>query len=269
MGIFNWMQNKFNGKQEKKSPDFASTSKKKDASNEEIYVDELDRWPQTLLSIGTFGNKNGEEPRKSDESNSCSSQDPSDVTLDDFNKIQEFLKSLFTMKPKLGTTGTDKMEEERTNQQLSRILNCPLSFELVRSSFQKLYDEFEKNGGGNISPDMKIILSKAKDMLANKSKAIKQKSLRFLLKKTFLCRGGFAPGPDFVNSMPESRMEKVLRALLHKKIYPQYNTSISTKKYLDNKEAQTKHESEMEDKETDKCKWVKTDSEYIVLDLEI
>jgi hypothetical protein len=54
---------------------------------------------------------------------------------------------------------------------------------------------------------------------------------------------------------------KVLRALLHKKIYPQSNTSISTRKYLENKEAETRDESEMEEKEIDRCKWVKTDSE--------
>jgi hypothetical protein len=54
---------------------------------------------------------------------------------------------------------------------------------------------------------------------------------------------------------------KVLRALLHKKIYPRSSTSISTNKYLENKEEQTRDESEMEEKETDRCKWVKTDSE--------
>lgn len=173
-----------------------------DALNEDINTDELDRWPQALLSIGTFGNKNREEPKNYDEKNdSCSSQDVSDFTLEEFNKIQEMLKSLFTMKPKLGTTGMD--------QQLSRILNCPSRFEIIRASFQKLYDEFEKNGGGNISPDMKIILSKAKDMLTNKSRTIKQKSLRFVLKKIFLGRGSSMSGPNFTNPMPESRMEKV------------------------------------------------------------
>ncbi|KAF3326530.1 hypothetical protein FCM35_KLT08160 [Carex littledalei] len=260
------MQNKFKGKQEKKTCDSVSTSKHGDASNEDICTDELDHWPQALLSIGTFGNKNREEAKKGDECDSSSSQDPCDFTLEEFNKIQEMLKSLFTMKPKWGTTG---MEEERTNQQLSKILNCPSRFELIRASFQKLYDEFENNGGGNLSPDMKIILSKAKDMLTNKSRTIKQKSLRFVLKKIFLGKGCSVPGPKLTNLMPESRMEKVLRALLHKKIYPQSNTSISTKKYLENKEAQMINESEIEEKETDRCKWVKTDSEFIVLDLEI
>lgn len=176
-----------------------------DASNE----DELDHWPQALLSIGTFGNKNQEEVKKGDECDSSSSQDPCDFSLEEFNKIQEMLKSLFTMKPKWGTTGMDRMEEERTNQQLSKILNCPSRFELIRASFQKLYDEFENNGGGNLSPDMKIILSKAKDMLTNKSRTIKQKSLRFVLKKIFLGKGCSVPGPKLTNPMPESRMEKV------------------------------------------------------------
>lgn len=162
-----------------------------------------------MLSIGTFGNKNREEAKKGDECDSSSSQDPCDFTLEEFNKIQEMLKSLFTMKPKWGTAGMDRMEEERTNQQLSKILNCPSRFELIRASFQKLYDEFENNGGGNLSPDMKIILSKAKDMLTNKSRTIKQKSLRFVLKKIFLGKSCSVPGPKLTNPMPESRMEKV------------------------------------------------------------
>jgi hypothetical protein len=162
-----------------------------------------------LLSIGTFGNQNREEPKNSDENDSCSSQDPSDFTPEEFNNIQEMLKSLFTMKPKLGKAGMDTIEEERRNQQLNRILNCPSRFEIIRASFQKLYDEFEKNGGGNISPDLKIILSKAKDMLTNKSRRIKQKSLRFVLNKIFLGRGGSVSGPNLTNPMPESRMEKV------------------------------------------------------------
>lgn len=169
----------------------------------------MDHWPQALLSIGTFGNKNREEAKKGDECDSSSSQDPCDFTLEEFNKIQEMVKSLFTMKPKWGTTVMDRMEEERTNQQLSKILNCPSRFELIRASFQKLYDEFENNGGGNLSPDMKIILSKAKDMLTNKSRTIKQKSLRFVLKKIFLGKGCSVPGPKLTNPMPESRMEKV------------------------------------------------------------
>jgi hypothetical protein len=191
------------------SINFSSFFPTADASNEDIYTDELDRWPQALLSIGTFGNKNREEPIKRDENDSCSSQDPSDFTPEEFNKIQEMLKSLLTVKPKLGKTGMDKMEEERRNQQLNRILNCPSRFEIIRASFQKLYDEFEKNGGGNISPDLKIILSKAKDMLTNKSRRMKQRSLKFVLKKIFLGGGGSVLGPNLSNPMPESRMEKV------------------------------------------------------------
>ncbi|KAJ3673667.1 hypothetical protein LUZ60_005659 [Juncus effusus] len=256
MRILNWVGNKFKGWQDKKSCDSVPITNQ-NASNQDF-----DHCSQTLLSIGTFGNKHVGNPKSHDGSDgSCSSQNNDDSTLE---KLQEELKMLFSLKPK--SNGTEKIEEEKTNLQLSKILNYPS--ELIRASFQKLFDEFEKTGGANISPDMKIILSKAKEILANKSNGIRQKSVSFLLKKVFLCSGGFVPGPNLRDRMPESRMERILRALLHKKIYPQNSTWNSTKKYLGNKDEEKRYQAENEEKK-DGCKWVKTDSEYIVLDLEL
>ncbi|KAL8456550.1 hypothetical protein ACS0TY_034681 [Phlomoides rotata] len=97
----------------------------------------------------------------------------------------------------------------------------------------------------------------------NKKRGIGKKSFSFLIKKAFLCTGGFPPSPMLRDPLPDlkldhSRMEKILRAMLHKKIYPQRPTT--SKKYLENDE-------EHEEGNHESSKWVKTDSEYIVLEI--
>ncbi|KAM1047306.1 hypothetical protein ACFX1X_026946 [Malus domestica] len=81
------------------------------------------------------------------------------------------------------------------------------------------------------------------------------KSLSFLLKKVFVCSSGFAPAaaaPGLRDPVPESRMEKILRAILHKNIYPRSSSTstMSMKKYLENSNPKSA-----------KAKWDKTDSE--------
>ena len=57
--------------------------------------------------------------------------------------------------------------------------------------------------------------------------------------------------------------QQILRAILHKKIYPQSTSPNATaKKYLENKYmAKTDNEDELIDKANEGNKWVKTDSE--------
>ncbi|KAF2304136.1 hypothetical protein GH714_027989 [Hevea brasiliensis] len=104
----------------------------------------------------------------------------------------------------------------------------------------------------------------------NTGSAIKRKSLSFLLKKMLVCRGGFTPTPSLRDQVPESRMEKMLRAVLHKKVYPQNPSSNSSaKKYLENKHKprSVDREDDRNHKDDEGSKWVKTDSEYIVLEI--
>ncbi|KAF7814012.1 sm-like protein LSM1B [Senna tora] len=83
----------------------------------------------------------------------------------------------------------------------------------------------------------------------------------------FVCGSGFAaaPQPSLRDTLQESRMEKLLRTLLHKKIYSQSSSSrpSSTKKCLEDKKMPRKRNEDepTEDKTGDGCKWVKTDSE--------
>ncbi|CAN6886342.1 unnamed protein product, partial [Brassica oleracea] len=66
----------------------------------------------------------------------------------------------------------------------------------------------------------------------------KKKSLSFLLKKMFVCTSGFKTPPPLLDlsrgdSFPNTRMEKMLRTILNKKIHPQSSNN-TAKKYLEN-----------------------------------
>ncbi|OIW13530.1 hypothetical protein TanjilG_29271 [Lupinus angustifolius] len=123
----------------------------------------------------------------------------------------------------------------------------------------------------NIEKTLSVILGKCKEICAdNKKKSVGKKSLSFLLKKMFVCRSGFAPTPTLRDTLQESKMEKLLRTILHKKIYSQQNSSqpSSMNKCLEDKKIQKKmKDDEAKKKVINGCKWVKTDSEYIVLEI--
>jgi hypothetical protein len=61
-----------------------------------------------------------------------------------------------------------------------------------------------------VQANTEVVTSRRKDIWADTSTAaINKKSLSFLLKKMFICGGGFSPTPSLKNQVPESRMEKV------------------------------------------------------------
>ncbi|TVU37969.1 hypothetical protein EJB05_11315, partial [Eragrostis curvula] len=117
---------------------------------------------------------------------------------------------------------------------LDRFLNCPSSLEVDR----RLSLRHAAGENGEFSPDTQIILSKARDLLVNSNgAAIKQKSFKFLLKKMFACRGGFGPAPTLKDPV-ESRMEKLFRTMLQKKMSARpssANAASSRKYYLEDK----------------------------------
>ncbi|XP_072990297.1 protein NEGATIVE GRAVITROPIC RESPONSE OF ROOTS-like [Typha latifolia] len=263
MRILNWMQNKFNGAQEKKRSDIGSSSSGR-VPIPDVGKEELNNLPHPLLSIGTFGNKNlKEEPQRHE-----SSEDLPDFTLEEVRKLQEELTKLLRRKSK---SSSHKSEtgggEEKASLPLDRFLNCPSSLEVDRTAGPKCSGDVDTDdNGGEFSPNTKIILCKARDLIASNRSAIKQKSLKFLLKKMFVCSGGFAPSPS-LKDPTESRMEKIMRTLLHKKFFHQSSSSTSTKKYLENKPIERAQEDEKDDKGDGSYRWVKTDSEYIVLEI--
>ncbi|XP_039145673.1 protein NEGATIVE GRAVITROPIC RESPONSE OF ROOTS-like [Dioscorea cayenensis subsp. rotundata] len=254
MRILNWMQKKFNGKPDnKRSFDPVSISAPSYDRKEEF-----SDWPQALLAIGTFGNKEISEKQETtqhdDESSEDelhedeTSQDLQDFTLEEVTKLQNELTKLLKHKPKPKPDAPEITGEDRANLPLNRFLNCPSSLEVERIA--------------NIN-EAKIILNKAKDALMDNGSKIRRRSISFLLKKMFVCKSGLPPMPNIRDSVPESKIDKLLRMILHKKIYPPSSTPTLLKKYLDKKQ----DEKRIKDEEDEGCKWVKTDSEFIVLEM--
>lgn len=134
-----------------------------------------------------------------------------DFTIEEVKKLQDALNKLLRRaKSKSSSSrGSGATDEDRASQlPLDRFLNCPSSLEVDRRiSLRHAAGDGGENG--EFSPDTQIILSKARDLLVNSNgTAIKKKSFKFLLKKMFVCHGGFAPAPSLKDPV-ESRMEKV------------------------------------------------------------
>ncbi|XP_077234645.1 protein DEEPER ROOTING 1-like [Tasmannia lanceolata] len=266
MKILNWVQNKLNGRQrDRKSTTTSTTGYKIQEARQEEFSD----WPNGLLAIGTFGNNQlKEESDIHDQStdNSLPSEDLSDFTAEEVGKLQKQLTKLLSLKP---VSIVVESGGEKDNLPLDKFLNCPTSLEVDRTDCLRFCDDLNDNDG-SCSRSTSFILSKGKEVCIDNSSAIRQRSLSFLLKKMFVCHGGFAPAPSISlrDQIPESRMEKLLRAILHKKVYPQSSASTSTKKYLGSKQTtKIDTQDQTQERTNDGCKWVKTDSDFIVLEI--
>ncbi|KAK7275567.1 hypothetical protein RIF29_16686 [Crotalaria pallida] len=261
MKFLSWMQNKLGGKQDNRKPN-TNTTHSYHAKQE--HVEELSDRTHDLLAIGTFGNSSEIKEILDNQNNledPSTSEEIADFTPEEIGKLQKELTKLLRKKP--------NVEKEISELPLDRFLNCPSSLEVDRRISNALCsDSGDKEE--DIEKTLSLILGKCKDIFAdNKKKSIGKKSISFLLKKMFVCRSGFAPAPSLRDTLQESRMEKLLRTILHKKIYAQNSSRASSmKKYLeDTKITRNKNEDELEERSDEGCKWVKTDSEYIVLEI--
>ncbi|KAL6134735.1 hypothetical protein ACLB2K_066963 [Fragaria x ananassa] len=269
MRLFGWVQDKLHGKQGNKKPNTASTSTHhvKPEPGEEF-----SDWPHSLLAIGTFGNNNLKESTDYQSQHIQEEPSSSDEILENFTpeevgKLHKELTKLLTRKPDI--------EKEIAALPLDRFLNCPSSLEVDRRTSNALCSDSDDHKDEDIEKTISVILGRCKDICAdNNKKAIGKKSISFLLKKMFVCRSGFAPAPSLRDTFQESRMEKFLRLMLNKKIINPQNSSraSSMKMYLqDTRQNPTKkgnnNEEDKKEKINDGCKWVKTDSEYIVLEI--
>lgn len=272
MKFFGWMQNKLGGKPAngKSNPAPVSAPHHKKQESREEFSD----WPHGLLAIGTFGNNdpnnrqnlpNQEIIQEEDGSSTIQEEPTSSEELDEFTpeevgKLQKELTKLLSKKP------NSKVEKELANLPLDRFLNCPSSLEVDRR-----IDNLEENlKDEDIDRTISVILGRCKDICAeNKKKSIGKKSISFLLKKMFVCHSGFGPQPSLRDTLQESRMEKLLRTLLHKKLYSQSPRASSMKRFIEDSRQTVKKQSEEDAQErmSEGHKWVKTDSEYIVLEI--
>ncbi|KAK7338232.1 hypothetical protein VNO77_18835 [Canavalia gladiata] len=258
--FLSWMQNKIVGKQDNKKPNTLTTYHAKQELGEEF-----SDWPHSLLAIGTFGNndeiKEKAEKQVTKEDPSSSEEIP-DFSPEEIGKLQKELTKLLRQKP--------NVEKEIAELPLDRFLNCPSSLEVDRRISNALCsdseDKEEEKEEEDIEKTLSVILGKFKEICAdNGKKAIGKKSISFLLKKMFVCRSGFGPAPTLRDTiqLQESRMEKLLRTILHKKIYSQHSSrALSLKKRLQDRKMQKEDEAEEKAETEDGCKWVKTDSEY-------
>lgn len=279
MRILSWVQNKFQERQEKKRLDaVVKSAHLPHCSLPDDPKEGSKDWPQSLLAIGTFGNTEIKEESHSAHHFQCidhPSKDVFDFGVEEFNQLKQELKKLLSIKSKSnskyssGSNGSEIMEEGKGNMPLNRFLNFPSRLGVDKTLSTSL-ESLASDNNGDISPSTKMILvSKVKDMLLENPKALKKKSISFVIKRMFVCSSGFAPTPNLRDPIPESRMEKMLRAILTKKIHQQ---SSASKKCIESKSTEETQEKaqageEGDDKGKDKCKWVKTDSDFIVLEI--
>ncbi|XP_047043239.1 protein NEGATIVE GRAVITROPIC RESPONSE OF ROOTS-like [Lolium rigidum] len=276
MGIINWARSRFNGRTESKRFDLGTASQQERfqvVPSENHIPDEQHQWRSQqdhaagFLSIGTLGNVI-DEP--AEEEHPESTHDLPEFTIEEAEKLQDALaKLLMRAKSKSGS----RSAEDGLGLPLDRFLNCPSSLEVDRRDLRKRDEDDDVQG--DLSPNTKVILSMAKDLLANTGNSrgsdIKNKSFKFLLRKMFVCHGGFRPSPSFKDPV-ESRMDKFFRTMLGKKIKFRPSSTTAAKSYYledrPNGESRRGDRSGWEvDEEEDCCRWDRTDSEFIVLEI--
>ncbi|EER92152.1 uncharacterized protein LOC8077060 [Sorghum bicolor] len=282
MGIINWMQNRFHGKTENRIFDggATATSSYRGAGaqeRQETIIREPEKhldaepWPQApagLLSIGTLGSEEPPPP---------AAQDLPEFTVEEVKKLQDALAMLLRRAKSKSSARGSAAGEDRPP--LDRFLNCPSCLEVDRR-VQTTAKHGECGGGqegeGDLSPDTKIILTRARDLL-DSGGGIKQRSFKFLLKKMFACNGGFSAAPPRSLKDPvESRMEKFFRTVIGKKMNASSGnrSSTSRKYFLEDGTSKGKRRGarrcgcqEEEEEREESCKWDRTDSEFIVLEI--
>ncbi|CAN6879600.1 unnamed protein product [Brassica oleracea] len=289
--LFGWMQNKRNAKYENHNRTSTSSASSHHVKQEPR--EEFSDWPHALLAIGTFGSttngvsqnesKNVHEEIEEGEKKSISqtgqeeepssSDDIDDFTPEEVGKLQKELIKLLSRTKK---RKSDVNRELMKNLPLDRFLNCPSSLEVERrisNALCAVVDSSEGNKDEDMERTINAILGRCKEIsIESKKKTdISKMSFSYLFKKIFVCSDGIStsPSPSLRDTLQESRMEKLLKTMLHKKINAQASskpTSSTTKRYLqDKKQLSLKSEEEEETNErrssSEGHKWVKTDSD--------
>ncbi|GKD00921.1 hypothetical protein Tco_1171195 [Tanacetum coccineum] len=231
MKLFGWMQSKFNGHGQKHS--------------------------NAAKASRTFGN-NDLPVEKENPVTETSSPDLSEFTPEEIGKLQNELTKLLS-----------KKQEIPADLPLDRFLNCPSSLEVDRRLSVTANTEEVNEKEEDIDRTIRVILGRCKDICVDSGKKTvgTKKSISFLLKKIFVCSSGLPTIPGLRDPLPESRMEKILRAMLKNKINPQHSQASSGRKFLEGRRLPKNGKVLEDENEKEISKWVKTDSEYIVLEI--
>ncbi|KAF3569914.1 hypothetical protein F2Q69_00060967 [Brassica cretica] len=292
MKFLGWMRNKQNAKHgdyNRISTSSASSHHVKQESREEF-----SDWPHALLAIGTFGSTSTgvsqkesnnvheeiEEEKKSishsePEEEPSSSADIDDFTPEEAKKLQKELMKILSRTKK---RKSDVNRELMKNLPLDRFLNCPSSLNVERrisNALCAVVDSSEESD--DMERTINVILGRCKEISIeskkNKKKTdISKTSVSYLFKKIFVCADGFStpPNPSLRDTLQESRMEKLLKMMLHKKINVQSSSKPATsttqrclqgKKQLSLKSEEKEEETNERSSSSDGHKWVKTDTD--------
>ena len=91
---------------------------------------------------------------------------------------------------------------------MNRFLNSPSSLDADRTACTNVSDNSGNDDDADLSANAKIILTRAKDLLADNRNGIRKTSLKFLLKKMFVCHGGFVPTPSLRDPLPDQGLRR-------------------------------------------------------------
>lgn len=254
MKIFNWFQSSHNGSKKNKSLQQGSSPSSPYPPQLEIREADYPTWTHGLLAIGTLDTDpiKGEDGSQQDPP-SAASHVASDFTIEEVITLQKKLSKLLDHAPKSVKDGS-RTGKDRDGE----------------------VDGVEVGGDavdGRLSPESTVmILRKARELVSGGGDrnlpVRRRKSVAFLLKNMLICRGGFDPIPGLRDPILVSRMEKLLRIILYKNIFPQTSDSAELQKYLENKANEKATDEDIsEEQESRSCKWDKTDSDFIVLEM--
>ncbi|CAO2841674.1 unnamed protein product [Amaranthus hypochondriacus] len=270
MKLFSWVNNKLNGRQSiSNNTNIYASNKNQTAQFGADQKEEFSDWPQGFLSIGTLFIKPLKEDNIKDDQNekSLPSQNPIlDFTLEEVKELQKELNALMSSNTRSSTSIKEEEEEESTSIKEEK-------------EEEEEWDDDDDQHLSTIVPNNK---AKDKIYLENygKKAMVNKKSLSFLLKKMFICgsidglRPTYSLRDPTISELPKTRLSKMLRALLRKKIHP-HNSSCPTikrgKKYLGSGQIGSitnyEDEDDFDTQGNNTIKWDKTDTEYIVLEI--
>ncbi|XP_074340660.1 protein NEGATIVE GRAVITROPIC RESPONSE OF ROOTS-like [Apium graveolens] len=267
MKIFSWMQSKLHAiRDTKKLNPFTSN----DNIQQEPSKDEFSDWTHGLLTIGTFGEKNVKEiPNNCNLQTSNHSQHhQKDITPQEVGNLKEDLNGILAERQGPESNSADELE--RHNILLDKFLKSSSNSNTERtSSFTASVDIGDEDSSLQRISGTRL-MNRGKDNYSDNTKnAIKKESLTFLLKMMLRSSPNSRDAPPEVR-LEKSRMDKIFRTMLSKKIFPQsFNPKAnSIKKYLNNKQhCVTDGKNILPEEMTAGSKWVNTDSVYIVLEI--